>query len=153
MEKEDKSLVEYRKLSLKYRFILRFPYFFYNKLTARLYGKKLLQITTTGRVSKKDRKTLLEVIGKIHNVPVVIAGFGENSDWVLNLRKNPQVKVLWTKHNYISNVEWLSENDANVVLSDYKKNNPNLVKLYESLFKRSWDEFSKLPVCMFPEIK
>ncbi len=146
-------MVEYRKLSLKYRFVLRFPYFFYNKLTARLYGEKLIQITTTGRVSKKDRKTLLEVVGKIDDTPVVISAFGENSDWVLNLRKNPEAEVLWTKHSYISNVEWLSENEAQAVLSDYKKENPKLVKLYETLFKRSWFEFSKLPVCMFPGLK
>ena len=143
----------YSDLSLKYRFFLKLPYFFYNKLTARLYGKKLIQITTIGRTSKKERKTLLEVIGKIDNSPVVIAGFGENSDWVLNLRKNPQVEVVWTNLNYTSIVEWLDEEEAIAILSDYKKRNPNLVKLYESLFKRSWDKFYQLPICMLPNIK
>jgi deazaflavin-dependent oxidoreductase (nitroreductase family) len=106
-----------------------------------------------GRVSKKKRKTLLEVIGIIGNAPVVIAGFGENSDWVLNLRKNPQVEVVWANLNYTSIVEWLNEDDAQVILSDYKKRNPNLVKLYESLFERSWDKFNQLPIGMFPDIK
>jgi deazaflavin-dependent oxidoreductase (nitroreductase family) len=118
-----------------------------------LYGKKLIQITTTGRTSKKERKTLLEVIGKIDNSPVVIAGFGENSDWVLNLRKNPQVEVVWTNLNYTSIAEWLDEEEAIAILSDYKKRNPNLVKLYESLFKRSWDKFYQLPIFMLPNIK
>jgi deazaflavin-dependent oxidoreductase (nitroreductase family) len=143
----------YSDLSLKYRFFLKLPYFFYNKLTARLYGKKLIQITTIGRVSKKERKTLLEVIGNNDNVPVVIAGFGENSDWVLNLRKNPQAEVVWTNLNYTSNVEWLSEEDAIVILSGYKKCNPNLVKFYESLLKRPWEDFTQLPICKFPVIK
>ena len=134
-------MVDYKDLSLKYRFFLRSPYFLYNKLTARIYGKKLIQIRTTGRVSKKERKTLLEVIGTINNAPVVIAGFGEKSDWVLNLRKNPQLEVVWTSLNYTSVAEWLNEEDAIAILSDYKKRNPNLVKLYESLFERSWDKF------------
>ena len=146
-------MVDYKDLSLKYRFFLRSPYFLYNKLTARIYGKKLIQIRTTGRVSKKERKTLLEVIGTINNAPVVIAGFGEKSDWVLNLRKNPQLEVVWISLNYTSVAEWLNEEDAIAILSDYKKRNPNLVKLYESLFERSWDKFYQLPICMFPEIK
>jgi len=146
-------LVDYKDLTLKYRFFLRAPYFFYNKLTARLYGKKLIQITTIGRTSKKERKTLLEVIGKFDNAPVVIAGFGEGSDWVLNLRKNPQVEVVWTNLNYTSIVEWLNKEEAIAILSDYKKRNPNLVKLYESLFERSWDKFYQLPICIFPDIK
>ncbi len=146
-------MVDYKDLTLKYRFFLRAPYFFYNKLTARLYGKKLIQITTIGRTSKKERKTLLEVIGKFDNAPVVIAGFGEGSDWVLNLRKNPQVEVVWTNLNYTSIVEWLNKEEAIAILSDYKKRNPNLVKLYESLFERSWDKFYQLPICIFPDIK
>ncbi len=146
-------MVDYKDLTLKYRFFLKAPYFFYNKLTARFYGKNLIQITTTGRTSKKERKTLLEVIGKIDNAPVVIAGFGENSDWVLNLRKNPQVEVVWANLNYTSIVEWLNKGEAIAVLSDYKKRNPNLVSLYESLFKRSWDKFYQLPICMIPNIK
>ncbi len=146
-------MVDYKDLTLKYRFFLRAPYFFYNKLTARLYGKKLIQITTIGRTSKKERKTLLEVIGKIDNAPVVIAGFGENSDWVLNLKKNPQAKVVWAKLNYTSEIEWLSQESASQILTKYKKHNPKLVKFYESLFKRSWDEFSELPVCMLSSIK
>ena len=146
-------MVDYKDLTLKYRFFLRAPYFFYNKLTARLYGKKLIQITTIGRTSKKERKTLLEVIGKIDNSPVVIAGFGESSDWVLNLRKNPQVEVVWTNLNYTSIVEWLNEEEAIAILSDYKKRNPNLVRLYESLFQKSWDKFYQLPICMIPNIK
>ena len=45
----------YKDLSLKYRFFLG-SHIFYNKLTAPLYGKKLIQITTIGRVSKKERE-------------------------------------------------------------------------------------------------
>ncbi len=137
-------IYRYKDLSLKYRIFFRLPYFFYNKLTAPLYGKKLIQITTIGRVSKKERKTLLEVIGQ---------GFGENSDWVLNLKKNPQAKVVWANHNYTSDVEWLDQKSASHLLTKYKKHNPKLVKFYESLFKRSWDEFSELPVCMLSSIK
>ena len=79
--------------------------------------------------------------------------FGEKSDWVLNLRKNPQLEVVWADCNYTSYVEWLSQNDALAMLSDYKKRNPNLVKLYESLFKMSWDDFHKLPTFMLPKTK
>ena len=79
--------------------------------------------------------------------------FGEKSDWGLNLRINPKLEVVWASRNYTSYVEWLSQNDALAILSDYKKRNPNLVKLYESLFKMSWDDFHKLPTCMLPKTK
>lgn len=95
----------------------------------------------------------MEVIGEIDNAPVVIAGFGEKSDWVLNLRKNPQLEVIWATRNYTSYVEWLNQKDASTILNDYKKRNPNLVKLYESLFQMSWEDFSKLPTCILPETK
>lgn len=95
----------------------------------------------------------MEVIGEIDNAPVVIAGFGEKSDWVLNLRKNPQLEVIWASRNYTSYVEWLNQDDASTILKDYKKRNPNLVKLYESLFQMSWEDFSKLPACILPETK
>ena len=50
--------------------------------------------------------------------------FGEKSDWVLNLRKNPKLEVVWASRNYTSYVEWLSQNDTLAILSDYKKRNP-----------------------------
>ena len=79
--------------------------------------------------------------------------FGDKSYCVLYLRIIPLLEVVLSNRNYTSYVEWLSQNDALAILSDYKKRNPNLVKLYESLFKMSWDDFHRLPTCMLPETK
>ncbi len=143
--------MEYKQISKFSRFFLKLPYFFYNKITAVLYGKRLIQITTIGRTSKKERKTLLEVIGMYKNSPVVIAAFGEKSDWIKNLRKNPKTIIVWSSKRYISNVSWLGKQESENILELYKEEHPNLVKFYEQLMKMNWDEFSNLPICYFPE--
>ena len=143
--------MQYKDISGFSRFFLKLPYLFYNERTSVLYGKRLIQITTVGRISHKERVTLLEVIGIYNASPVVIAAFGENSDWVKNLRKNPKTIVVWSNKKYKSNVSWLETKDSKNILKSYKKNYPNLVKFYERLMKMEWDEFSNLPICYFPE--
>ena len=143
--------MEYKQISRFYRFFLKLPYFFYNEKTAVLYGKRLIQITTVGRTSNKKRTTLLEVIGMYENSPVVIAAFGEKSDWIKNLRKNPKTIVVWSNKKYGSNVFWLDKQDSENILKSYKKDHPNLVKFFERLMEMGWDDFSNLPLCYFPE--
>ena len=85
------------------------------------------------------------------NSPVVIAAFGEKSDWIKNLRKNRKTIVVWSNKKYVSDVFWLEKQDSENILNSYKKEHPNLVKFYERLMKMGWDDFSSLPVCYFPE--
>ena len=143
--------MEYQQISKFSRFFLKLPYLFYNEKTAVLYGKRLIQITTVGRTSNKERATLLEVVGTYKNSPVVIAAFGEKSDWIKNLRKNRKTLVVWSNKKYVSDVFWLEKQDSENILNSYKKEHPNLVKFYERLMKMGWDDFSSLPVCYFPE--
>ena len=143
--------MEYKHINRFFKFFLKLPYFFYSERTSFLYGKRLIRITTVGRTSNKERATLLEVIGMHNTSPVVIAAFGENSDWVKNLRKNPKTIIVWSNKKYESNVFWLDKKDSENILKSYKKNYPNLVKFYERLMKMGWDEFSNLPICYFPE--
>ena len=143
--------MEYKHINRFSKFFLKLPYFFYSERTSVLYGKRLIQITTVGRTSNTQRATLLEVIGMCNTSPVVIAAFGENSDWVKNLRKNPKTIVVWSNKKYESDVFWLDKKDSENILKSYKKDYPNLVKFYERLMKMGWDDFSNLPVCSFPE--
>ena len=143
--------MEYKQISRFYRFFLKLPYLFYNEKTAVLYGKRLIQIITVGRTSNKERTTLLEVIGIYKNSPVVIAAFGEKSDWIKNLRKNPKTIVVWSNKKYESNVYWLDKQDSENILKSYEKDHPYLVKFFEKFMKMGWNDFSNLPLCYFPE--
>ncbi|MHA1979050.1 MAG: nitroreductase family deazaflavin-dependent oxidoreductase [Candidatus Hodarchaeales archaeon] len=56
-------------------------------------GWMILMITTVGRISGKTRRTPLE-FHRIDNVIHITAGRGEKTDWVRNIRANPdKVKV------------------------------------------------------------
>ena len=143
--------MKYKDLSWFSRYFLRLPYLFYNEKISVLYGKRFIQITTVGRTTNKERKTLLEVIGIYKNSPVVIAAFGEKSDWVKNLRKSSKTVVVWSNKKYESNVLWLNNKDSKSILKQYEKNHSKLLKFYERILKLAWYDFSNLPICYFPE--
>jgi deazaflavin-dependent oxidoreductase (nitroreductase family) len=143
--------VEYKSINKLFKFFLRSPYHFFNNKTAKLFGKRFIEVTSIGRASGKERKTLLEVIFILDTSPVVIAAFGPKSDWVLNLRKNPICKVQWANKSYKSKAIWVDDLNSSNILDSYKKKHPLLVKVYEKILGMDWESFKGLPVCCLPK--
>jgi deazaflavin-dependent oxidoreductase (nitroreductase family) len=81
------------------RWILRFPFFVYKLgllgYERLFFGQHWLALTTKGRRTGKPHIVLLDVVGHDPGSGryYVQPGWGDRSDWVLNVRACPQVTV------------------------------------------------------------
>jgi deazaflavin-dependent oxidoreductase (nitroreductase family) len=77
------------------RLLYRLPILIYRMGLGFLLGKRFLLLEHTGRKSRLPRYAVLEVIR--HDAEsgayFVVSGFGSQSDWFLNIRKNPEVRI------------------------------------------------------------
>ena len=75
--------------------LFRAPIWFYRLGLGWLFGRRMLLLTHTGRISGLPRKAVLEVVQyqADTNAYVVTAGFGPKSQWYQNLMANPTAVV------------------------------------------------------------
>ncbi|MHA1985189.1 MAG: nitroreductase/quinone reductase family protein [Promethearchaeota archaeon] len=72
------------------------------------FGRIFLILTTKGRISGKIRRTPLEYHW-IDNVITIFSGRGDDSDWLKNLRANPNdAKVKHGFHSFKPKLEFIS---------------------------------------------
>ncbi len=77
-------------------------------LLVRLTDEDYCYVTTTGRVSGKPHE--IEIwFGLCGNTIYLLSGGGDKSDWVKNMRANPQVKVRIAKHNFTGHARFVLE--------------------------------------------
>jgi deazaflavin-dependent oxidoreductase (nitroreductase family) len=75
------------------RFVLRIPIHLYRLKLGWLFGRRLLLLNHTGRVSGKPRQTVLEVAERDGDSYVVASGWGPNAAWYRNVRYTPHVTI------------------------------------------------------------
>jgi len=93
-------------------------------------GNRMLKLTHTGRVSGKPRQVVLEVVkydpeSEIYNIA---AAWGEKSDWVKNIRANPNVEVQVSRRNFHMLAEQLTPEQGELTLLDYAQRHPAAMK-------------------------
>ncbi len=91
------------------------------------FGRIFLILTTKGRISGKIRRTPLEYHW-IDNVITIFSGRGEDSDWLKNLRANPNdVMIKHGFHSFQPRIEFITAHDDKL----------NTIKWYVTEHKRS----------------
>jgi deazaflavin-dependent oxidoreductase (nitroreductase family) len=77
------------------RRLARLPLQLYRAGLGRLLDHWFVEITHTGRKSGLPRRTVLEVLryDRATRTCVIVSRWGDESDWVRNLRKTPAVQV------------------------------------------------------------
>ena len=77
------------------RWSLRAPIALYRAGFGWILGQRFLMITHTGRTSGAPRRTVVEVVDhdQATDTYFIASGWGEKSDWLLNIAKNPRVTV------------------------------------------------------------
>jgi deazaflavin-dependent oxidoreductase (nitroreductase family) len=76
------------------RRMLRAPVLLYRWHLGRLLGQRFLLLTSVGRRTGRARDTLLEVAGRSPAGEwCVVSGWGPRSDWLLNCRAAPPLRV------------------------------------------------------------
>ena len=83
-----------------------------------------------GRLSGRTRYAVLEVIkfDKESDVHFVASGFGEKSDWFLNISKNPDVKINTAGKIMAVNAQVLGRDNAQMVFEEYNSRYPHAIK-------------------------
>jgi deazaflavin-dependent oxidoreductase (nitroreductase family) len=79
-----------------------------------------------GRISGRPRYAVLEVIRRdeTDKAYYVLAAFGEESDWVRNLRVHPEVEITIGGRKLPVTAEFLSEVDTEREMLDYAQRSP-----------------------------
>ncbi len=99
-----------------------------------LIGHFLL-LTHIGRKSGKPRQTVLEVLqrDKARDVYYVLAAWGEQSDWVKNIEKTPQVIISVGRRRFRAMASRLSPEEAELRVIAYGRQHPLLVSFLPRL--------------------
>tara|TARA_B110000116_G_scaffold263838_1_gene270865 strand:+ start:391 stop:813 length:423 start_codon:yes stop_codon:yes gene_type:complete len=139
-------------MNLILKLLLKTPVIVYNCGGGWIFGKRFILLKHVGRVSKRIRKTPLEVIGERDGNPIVISGFGMGSDWVLNIQNNPNVSIAWGKKSLDCCAMGISKSKRKKILEEYRSRNPMLIPIYEKWMGRSWGEFENFPMYVFEVI-
>ncbi len=68
------------------------PILLYRLGLKKLFGKSILILSTTGRISKKIHRTPVEYFEHEGHI-YIISGFGSQPDWYQNIKAKPQVTI------------------------------------------------------------
>jgi len=113
-----------------FKWLFKTPIFFY-RIGLPLFNGFILLLTTTGRKSGKPRLTPLEYHREPGTgFPVIMAGWGGNTDWKRNILANPQVRIQigWRRSSALA--EPLSEAEVAAWLSEAMKKNPKSARIW-----------------------
>ena len=108
------------------RAFARAPIGFYQVGLGWLFGGRFLMLTHTGRVTGKQRNVVLEVVRNDakNDAFYVASGWGEKSDWLLNIQNAPHVIVQFKRRSFPAVAERLSVEDAELEMLDYGRRHP-----------------------------
>ncbi len=112
------------------RLFFRAPIWLYKLNLGWLMGNRMLKITHTGRVSGEPRQVVLEVVkhDPTNDTYYIAAAWGEKSDWVKNIRANPQVKVQVGRRKFDMLAEELTPEQGEATILDYSQRHPTAMK-------------------------
>ena len=112
------------------RLLFRTPIWLYKLNLGWMMGNRFLKITHTGRVSGQSRQVVLEVVKYDPAIDTyyITAAWGEQSDWVKNIRANPRVQVQVGRRKMEMVAEQLTPEQGEAVILDYAQRHPTAMK-------------------------
>lgn len=120
------------------RLFMRAPIWLYRLRLGWLLGSRFLLLTHVGRKSGQARQTVLEVVRHDEKTGayVVASGWGETSNWFLNIQKTPQVKITAGRRRFEARAVRLSPEEAEQELLDYARRYPQAFQMISARFLR-----------------
>ncbi|MFI1677342.1 nitroreductase family deazaflavin-dependent oxidoreductase [Streptomyces sp. NPDC020607] len=112
------------------RRLARLPLGLYRVGLGFLFGKRLLLLHHTGRVSGLDRTVVLEVVAHDpeQGTWTLASGFGPTSAWYQNLRKTPKTLVQVGNRHYAVTAHFLTEAEGGEVMARYAPLHPRAAR-------------------------
>ncbi len=95
-----------------------------------LFGKRLLLLHHTGRVTGLDRHTVLEVVS--YEPPArswtIAAGFGPKAGWYQNLRAQPKTVIQFGTRHHAVTARFLMTEEGAEVMACYARRHPRAAR-------------------------
>ena len=112
------------------RFFFRAPLSLYRIGLGGLLGKRFLLLNHTGRKSGQPRQTVLEVVNhdKATNTYYIASGFGQKSDWYLNILARPEVSIQVGWRKMLVTAVPLTPEASGQAMVDYSRRYPTAAK-------------------------
>ena len=112
------------------RFFFRAPIWLYKLHLGWLMGDRMLKLTHQGRVSGQPRQVVLEVVkhDPTTGTYYIAAAWGEESDWVKNIRANPDVQVQVGRRKFYMLAKQLTPDEGELTILDYSQRHPTAMK-------------------------
>ena len=110
--------------------MFRAPIWLYNIGLGELMGGRFLLLNHTGRKSGQPRQTVLEVVDFDPELGTyfVASGFGNKSDWYLNVLKTPDVAIQVGSKTFPAKARALTAGESGQAMVDYAQRNPRAAK-------------------------
>lgn len=117
------------------RVLYRLPIWLFRLHLGWLLMKHFLLLTHSGRKSGLPRKTVLEVLqhDKTSGIYYVFAGWGDQSDWVKNIEKTPQVVIDVGRQPFRASATRLPHEEAESIVIAYARHHPRLMRILPRL--------------------
>src|SRR2546421_4814868 len=117
------------------RVLYRLPIWLFRLHLGWLLMKHFLLLTHSGRKSGLPRKTVLEVLqyDKASGIYYVFAGWGDQSDWVKNIEKTPQVVIDVGQQPFRASATRLPPAEAESTVLAYARRHPRLIRVLPRL--------------------
>lgn len=123
------------------KWVFHLPRYLYRWHLGWLLGHRFLMLTHLGRKSGRRRQTVLEVV---HYNPatkgcIVMAGYGAQSDWYLNIQARPAIEVQIGRQRYTPQQRMLSTEETVHVLEEYQQRHPRAFRAFMRFIGYDYD--------------
>ena len=120
--------------------LFRLPLPLYRRGWGRLLGDTFVLLVHAGRRTGKLHSTVAMTLSHdpgTHEA-VVCSVWGENTDWVRNIRAHPAERVQIGSKSFVPEQRFLSENESFAVAIEFRRRHPRRLRLISSIL--GWDD-------------
>jgi deazaflavin-dependent oxidoreductase (nitroreductase family) len=122
-----------------FKWVFKIPILYYKLGLGWMLEKRFLLLTTTGRRSGKMRHTPLEFVYDPQDDSYRISpGWGGNTDWYKNVRRDPNVTVQVGRRKFKAVAEKAPDEEAAKFMFSVSRRHPSMDKI--------WNRWSDKPV-------
>lgn len=122
------------------RWLARAPIVVFRLGLGGLFAHRLVMVDHLGRRSGKVRQVVLERVAQHGPATVVVAGYGNSSQWLRNVAADPRVR-LWrgSRRPVAARAEILTTEESARVLETYRRDHPVAARGLAASFGINWD--------------
>ncbi|MFI6012598.1 nitroreductase family deazaflavin-dependent oxidoreductase [Streptomyces sp. NPDC051243] len=112
------------------RLAARLPIVLFRAGLGPIFGKRLLLLHHTGRVTGLDRHAVLEVVSYDPSGEswTITAGFGSKATWYQNLRAQPKTVIQFGNRHHAVTAHFLTTDEGAEVMARYARRHPRTAR-------------------------